>query len=101
MEAVKKTERHCLLYLAQSAREANASQTALRCITAVRNLEGPSPTLDTLREFAHVLWTHREEKLAIEAVDQLLARADKSSGASRALILSQQVGRLTGHSFAA
>lgn len=96
MEALINTERHCLLYVAQSAREASLSQSALKCVTSARHLESEtgSPTFDTLNEFAHVLWMHHEEKLAIETVDQLLVRADNISAITQALALSQQVSTM-------
>lgn len=97
LEALIKTEKLCLLYIAQSAREASISQTALKCVTSARHLEADTPTFDTLNEFAHVLWAHQEEKLAIETVDQLLGRAENLSATTQALAMSQQASLNVSH----
>ncbi|KAF8318674.1 hypothetical protein DL93DRAFT_2164855 [Clavulina sp. PMI_390] len=83
------TERHCLLSTAHSAREASVPQTALRCVTNAQRLETETSAFDTSIEFAHVLWAHREEKLAIDTVDVLL-NTFQVPNITKALTLSQQ-----------
>lgn len=92
VDALMNAEKNCLLHIAQSAREASLPQIALKCVTRARHIEGVDRlSFDTSNEFAHVLWAHNEEKLAIETVDQLLQRSNDISPMAQALSLSQQV----------
>lgn len=92
MDALMNAEKQCLLHIAQSAREASFPQIALKCVTRARHIEGADRlSFDSSNEFAHVLWAHNEEKLAIETVDQLLQRSDDITPIAQALSLSQQV----------
>jgi ataxia telangiectasia mutated family protein len=92
MDALVNAEKQCLLHISHSAREASLPQIALKCVTRARHIEGADRlSFDTSNEFAHVLWAHSEEKLAIETVDQLLQRSDDITPITQALSLSQQV----------
>lgn len=88
------TKKSCLIRIAQAAREASLPQIALKSITSALNLEGRgNPHFDTSYEFAHVLWAHREETMAIEHVDRLLSNLDNLSPTTQANSLSQQVSK--------
>lgn len=86
------TKKSCLIRIAQAAREASLPQIALKSITSALNLEEKgNPHFDTSYEFAHVLWAHREETMAIEHVGRLMSNLDDLSPITQANSLSQQV----------
>lgn len=85
------TERSCLLKMSQAAREVSSSQVALKSVSRARNLDHSNASFFVAHEFGQVLWSHQEEKMAIEYVDDLLSRNTDISATTRALALSQQV----------
>ncbi|KAJ3839321.1 hypothetical protein F5878DRAFT_130270 [Lentinula raphanica] len=63
-------ENQCLLHLSQAARETRQHQIALNSVIQARSLEGISPHR-VKEEFASVLWSHKEEKHAVEYLKDL------------------------------
>ncbi|KAI0640810.1 hypothetical protein C8Q79DRAFT_1015032 [Trametes meyenii] len=69
-EVLQRTEKACLLYLSERARDANEPQVALNSVVRALNMEqDPSPSVT--REFSNVLWLMKEPKLAIQSLTEL------------------------------
>ncbi|KAF8317780.1 uncharacterized protein EI90DRAFT_3084965 [Cantharellus anzutake] len=86
----------CLLELSAAARDASLVQLALNSITQARSLDANSFIFEVAVEFAKVLWSAQERKIA---VDYLMTIGDKYPDAnleSRALLLAQ-IGEWISH----
>jgi serine-protein kinase ATM len=70
-ERLVDVEKRCLLRITEAARESRHLQVAMNSILSAQRLETEStPTVS--QEFASVLWLHKEQKLAIQLLKQLL-----------------------------
>jgi len=81
-------EKRCLLSLSQAAREADQTQIALNSILRARNLGG---TADVAQEYANVLWSMNEPKLAVTYLTEMLKHTQADSNHLRARLLSKLV----------
>ncbi|KDR80743.1 hypothetical protein GALMADRAFT_241175 [Galerina marginata CBS 339.88] len=78
VQHLKDIEKTCLLRLSEAARASRRVQIALNSVVKAQRLDVvPSPKVS--EEFANVLWLQREEKLAVQFL-QDLANQDKSEG---------------------
>ncbi|KAJ3745266.1 hypothetical protein DFH05DRAFT_1487185 [Lentinula detonsa] len=82
-------EKRCLLRLSQAARETHQPQIALNSVIKAKSLEGGSPFAVT-EEFASVLWSHKEEKHAVEYLKDL----QKEIGSTDPIWQAQVTARL-------
>lgn len=98
---LKSLEIKCLLKVSEAARVSEEFQIAMNSTVRAQSLEKvPSPA--TLEEFAHVLWSQKEQKTAIEylnSLSRIQSREETSLGSPfasgdptrRALLLARQV----------
>ncbi|KAL0580496.1 Serine/threonine-protein kinase tel1, partial [Marasmius crinis-equi] len=75
-EALLEAEKSCLLQLSCIAREARHSQIALNSVTRAKELEY-FPSVPVSEEYASVLWSHQEEKLAVDLLKDVRANFPK------------------------
>lgn len=64
-------EKSCLLSLSEAAREAHNLQVALNSVVRAQKLEKQASSTVS-QEFASVLWMHKEEKLAVQFLKELV-----------------------------
>lgn len=78
--------------LAQSARKAGLPQIALNSIVRAQHLQTIiASTFDISLEFASVLWTQHEEKMAVDYLDTLRQTHVGLPAKTQALVLAQLV----------
>ncbi|EIN09557.1 hypothetical protein PUNSTDRAFT_101425 [Punctularia strigosozonata HHB-11173 SS5] len=71
-------EQKCLIMISEAARESRHLQVAMNSVMSAQTLETvPTPYIS--QEFASVLWLHKEQKLAIQLLKQLLNVSNTSS----------------------
>jgi ataxia telangiectasia mutated family protein len=89
-------EKTCLLRLSEAAREAGQPQIALNSIIRAQGMD-TNPSFAVSQEFANVLWLQKEEKLAVQYLQNLLFASDLDNGSQditdcqRALLLARLV----------
>src|SRR5688572_28352386 len=71
-------EKQCLLELSKAARNAGQTQIALNSALRARNLER-SPSFEVSEEYANVLWSFREEKVAVKFLGKLVRESKFNS----------------------
>lgn len=80
--AIANQEVQLLTQLAEKARLSENLQIALNCVVRAQSLEKiPSPRV--IEEFAFVLWSQNEQKLAVELLRDLLDRPSIASWSAR------------------
>lgn len=94
-------EKRCLVRLSQAARDYNYLQVALNSIVRAQKLE-QAASFDVSQEFASVLWSQKEQKLAVQFLKdlitggQLLTASQSDSPEEKALLLARLVRSLRG-----
>ena len=88
-------EKTCLLRLSEAAREAGQPQIALNSIIRAQGMDA-NPSFTVSQEFANVLWLQKEEKLAVQYLQNLLFASDPNGSQDitdcrRALLLARLV----------
>jgi ataxia telangiectasia mutated family protein len=71
-------EKQCLVRLSAAARESNQMQVALNSIVRAQGLED-IPTFEVSQEFANVLWSQKEQKLAVQFLKDLVERSSHAA----------------------
>jgi ataxia telangiectasia mutated family protein len=93
-EALIDIEKKCLVRLSEAARIADQIQIALNSVVRSQKLER-TPSFEVSEEFASVLWLHKEQKLAVQFLKQLLPRHDpgvlSDNEIKKALLLARLV----------
>ncbi len=84
-------EASCLLELSEASRNTSLVQLALNAVTRARALVADSPTFEVAVEFAKVLWSSRERKIAVDYLMAVGERHPDIDDESRALLLTQIV----------
>jgi serine-protein kinase ATM len=69
-----KLETQCLLSLAEAARESDQTQIALNSVMRAQRLEDSVASFETSQEYANVLWAMKEEKIAVNFLEDLIRR---------------------------
>lgn len=69
-----KLETQCLLSLAEAARESDQTQIALNSVLRAQRLEDGVASFETSQEYANVLWAMKEEKIAVNFLEDLIKR---------------------------
>ncbi|RDB20837.1 Serine/threonine-protein kinase TEL1 [Hypsizygus marmoreus] len=93
-QGLKDIEKRCLIRLSEAARAANQVQIALNSVVRAQRLE-TIPSLSVFEEFASVLWSQKEEKVAVEFLDRLrlddwqVHIGDTVSDTQKALLLAR------------
>lgn len=88
-QALLHLEKQCLVHLSEAARSAGQVQIALNSIIRAQRLETVA-SFEVAQEFACVLWLQKEEKLAVQYLEDL--HLQKNIGnADRAISLSRLV----------
>lgn len=84
-------EKKCLLRLSEAARNANQIQIALNSVVRAQALEkDPSPEVS--EEYANVLWFQKEERLAVQFLEDIVKRDRGLDGLREAARLARLVG---------
>ncbi|KAH9479387.1 Serine/threonine-protein kinase TEL1 [Psilocybe cubensis] len=65
VRSLRDVEKRCLIRLSEAARSSGKIQIALNSIVKAQKLDS-MPTSNVSAEFAHVLWVHKEEKMAVQ-----------------------------------
>lgn len=74
-KGLKELERRCLIRLSQAARDANHAQIALNSVMRAQKLDAQL-SVDTAEEFANVLWEQKEQKAAIQYLQNIIRPLD-------------------------
>lgn len=91
---LKNVEKLCLIRLSEAARRAGQIQIALNSVMRAQHLDTVSSS-EVSEEFANVLWLQREEKLAVQYLQDVLnklgtdAREDAPSTLRKASLLAR------------
>ena len=88
VRGLKEIEQACLIRLSEAARESQQVQIALNSVIRAQRLDA-QPSATVVEEFANVLWLQKEEKLAVQFLQNLVEQADPSDNTRRALWLSR------------
>lgn len=75
-------EKKCLLCLSRAARASNQVQIALNSVVRAQHLT-LNPCSEVSEEFANVLWLQKEEKLAVQFLQDLVSANGQSADMSR------------------
>lgn len=88
-------EQKCLLRLSRAARASDQTQIALNSVVRAQKLDG-AHMLEVNEEFANVLWLQKEEKPAVQFLQNVLRNRDSTetveSRSHYALLSSRLVG---------
>lgn len=84
-------EQKCLLRLSRAARGSDNVQIALNSVVRAQKLDGPH-MLDVNEEFANVLWLQKEEKPAVQFLQNVLKKQTVEATTHIALLSSRLVG---------
>lgn len=70
LHALRNLEKRSLVELSKRARLSNHHQVALNSVVLAQNLE-MQPSFEVSQEFANVLWLQKEEKLAVQFLQEM------------------------------
>ena len=76
VKALIDVEKSCLLSMCKAARESLNLQVALNSIVRAQTLE-QQPSSQVSQEYANVLWLHKEQKLAVQFLKDLVVSKPK------------------------
>lgn len=105
VQSLIEVEKKCLLSLSEAARGAHNLQIALNSIVRAQKLEVQAGSTVS-QEFASVLWLHKEEKLAVQFLKDLVLSSHsdiKTLGLEEKLknaVMLARLVRLSSRSFA-
>ncbi|KAJ2936959.1 hypothetical protein H1R20_g142, partial [Candolleomyces eurysporus] len=88
VEGLLELEKKCLLSLSKAAREADQTQIALNSIVRARSV-GATSSAEISEEYANVLWSMKEPKLAVVYLNDMLKQTQVDSNQLRANLLSR------------
>lgn len=87
----------CLLELSAASRNASLVQLALNAVTRARALAAESLSFQVAVEFAKVLWSSQEQKIAVDYLVAVGERHLNVDAESKALLLTQIVRSVVDH----
>jgi ataxia telangiectasia mutated family protein len=90
VEGLLELEKKCLLSLSKAAREADQTQIALNSIVRAQRV-GATSSAEISEEYANVLWSMKEPKLAVVYLNDMLKQTQVDSNHLRANLLSRLV----------
>ena len=83
-------EKKSLLCLSRAARASNQVQIALNSVARAQRLT-LKPSSEVSEEFANVLWLQKEEKLAVQFLQDVIANAQSADMSRKAIWLARLV----------
>ncbi|EAU90455.2 atypical/PIKK/ATM protein kinase [Coprinopsis cinerea okayama7 len=78
LTALVEIEKRCLILLSRAARDSDQTQIALNAVLQAQKLE-KTPSLEVSQEYANVLWSLGEAKIAVKFLSDLLMKPASSS----------------------